>query len=80
MSVCVDAHCYSSASMQIARINQKYDFKIQRVRNDFFMRRFEKMRTIRSLEERRKQEIRMAYARSSRWGQYDRGYDSNHHY
>ena len=44
------------------------------------MRRFEKMRTIRSLEEQRKQEIRMAYARSSRWGQYDRGYDSNHHY
>jgi hypothetical protein len=66
--------------MQIARINQKYDFKIQRVRNDFFMRRFEKMRMIRSLEEQRKQEIRMAYARSSRWGQHDRGYDSNHHY
>ena len=44
------------------------------------MRRFEKMRTIRSLEEQRKQEIRMAYARSSRSGQYDRGYDSNHYY
>ena len=66
--------------MQIARINQKYDFKIQRVRNDFFMRRFEKMRMIRSLEEQRKQEIRMAYARSSRWGQHDRDYDSNHRY
>ena len=66
--------------MQIARINQKYDFKIQQVRNNFFMRRFEKMRMIRSLEEQRQQEIRMAYARSSRWGQHDRGYDSNHHY
>ena len=66
--------------MQIAQINRKYDFKVERVRNDFFMRRFEKMRMIRSLEEQRKQEIRMAYARSSRWGQHDRGYDSNHHY
>jgi hypothetical protein len=66
--------------MQIARINQKYDFKIQKVRNDFFMRRFEKMKMIRSLEEQRKQEIRMVYARSSRWGQHDRGYDSNHRY
>ena len=66
--------------MQIAQINRKYDFKIERVRNDFFMRRFEKMRMIRSLEEQRKQEIRMAYARSGRWGQHDRGYDSNHRY
>jgi hypothetical protein len=66
--------------MQIAQINRKYDFKIQRVRNDFFMRRFEKMRMIRSLEEQRKQEIRMAYARSARWGQHNRGYDSNHRY
>jgi len=66
--------------MQIAQINRKYDFKIQRVRNDFFMRRVEKMRVIRSLEEQRKQEIRMAYARSGKWGQRDRGYDSNHRY
>lgn len=66
--------------MQIAQINRKYDFRIERVRNDFFMRRFEKMRMIRSLEEQRKQEIRMAYARSGRWGQHDRDYESNHHY
>jgi hypothetical protein len=66
--------------MQIAQINRKFDFKIQRVRNDFFMRRFEKMKMIRSLEQQRKQEIKMAYARSSRWGQHDRGYDSNHHF
>src|SRR5436190_3082273 len=63
--------------MQIAQINRKYDFKIERVRNDFFMRRFEKMRMIRSLEEQRKQEIRMAYARSGRWGQHDHDYNSN---
>jgi len=66
--------------MQVAQINRKYDFKIQRVRNDLFMRRFEKMRMIHSLEEQRKQEIRMAYARSSRWDQHNRGYDSNHRY
>jgi hypothetical protein len=70
--------------MQIAQINRKYDFKIDRVKDDFSMRRYEKMRMIRSLEEQRQQEIRMAYARSNKWGQqdhgHDRGYDSNHHY
>ena len=70
--------------MQIAQINRKYDFKIDRVKDNFFMRRYEKMRMIRSLEEQRQQEIKMAYARSNKWGQqdhgHDRGYDSNHHY
>ena len=65
--------------MQIAQINRKYDFKIQRVRNDFFMRRFEKMRMIRSLEQQRQQEIRMAYAWSGK-GHHNRGYDSDHRY
>jgi hypothetical protein len=65
--------------MQIAQVNRKYDFKIQRVKNDYFMRRFEKMRVIRSLEAQRQQEIRMLYARNKR-GQHDRGYESNHHY
>jgi len=70
--------------MQIAQINRKYDFKIDRVKNDFFMRRYEKMRMIRSLEAQRQQEIKMTYARSNKWGQqdhgHDRDYDSNHHY
>jgi len=66
--------------MQIAQINRKYDFKIQSVRNDFFMRRVEKMRMIHLLEVQRKREITMAYERSKRWGQRDRGYDSNHRY
>jgi hypothetical protein len=50
------------------------------------MRRYEKMRVIRSLEEQRMQEIRMAYARSKNrgWQQhdygFDRGYESNRHY
>jgi hypothetical protein len=66
--------------MQIARINRKYDMKIDRLRDNRFMRRNEKMRMIRSLEAQRQQEIRMAYARSNKRGQHDRGYDSNHRY
>jgi len=66
--------------MQIAQVNRKYDFKIQKVKNDYFMRRNEKMRVIRSLEAQRQQEIRMLYARSGKKGQHDRGYDSNHRY
>ena len=66
--------------MQIAQVNRKYDFKIQKVKNDHFMRRNEKMRVIRSLEAQRQQEVRMLYARNNKKGQHDRGYDSNHHY
>lgn len=66
--------------MQIAQVNRKYDFKIDRVRNNYFMRRYEKMRMIRSLEEQRQQEIRMLYAISDRRGQHGRGYDPNHRY
>jgi hypothetical protein len=66
--------------MQIAQVNRKYDLRIQKVKNDFFMRRFEKMRVIRSLEAQRQQEIRMLHARSNKKGQRDRGYDSNHRY
>jgi len=66
--------------MQIAQVNRKYDLKIQRVKNDYFMRRFEKMRVIRFLEAQRQQEIRMLYARSNKKGQHDHGYDANHRY
>jgi hypothetical protein len=66
--------------MQIARVNRKYDFKIHKVNNDYFMRRNEKMRVIRSLEAQRQQEIRMLYARNNKKGQHDRDYDSNHRY
>jgi len=69
-----------SIKMQIAQVNRKYDFKIQQVKNDRFIRRSEKMRVIRSLEAQRQQEIRMAYARSNKRGQHDRGYDSNHRF
>jgi hypothetical protein len=67
--------------MQIAMINRKYDYQIQRVRNDFFMGRNEKMRAIRSLEMQRQREVKMMYARAgNRNGQIDRRYDSNRRY
>lgn len=61
---------------QIAAINHEFDFKIQRVRNSFFMSRFEKQRQIRSLEQQRQFEIRMAYAkfRHNKYGRDDRRY------
>lgn len=67
--------------MQIAMINRKYDYQIQRVRNDFFMGRYEKMRAIRSLEMQRQREVKMMYARAgNRNGQIDRRYDPTRRY
>jgi hypothetical protein len=70
-----------SIEMQVAQINRKYDIQAQRVRNDVFIRRFEKTRVLRSLEAQRQQEIRMVYARSgnNRGWKDDRGYNSNHY-
>ncbi len=48
---------------KIAAINREYDSKIQRVRNNFFMRSFEKQKQIRSLEQERQFEIRMVYSK-----------------
>jgi hypothetical protein len=67
-----------SIEMQVAQINRKYDMQVQRVKNDFFMRRFEKTRVLRSLEAQRQQEIKMLYKRAGDRRQYDRGY-SNHY-
>ena len=70
--------------MQIARINQMFDYKIQMVKRDFRMSRFEKQRLIRSLEQQRQQEIRMVYAKfndRNRYGNpYGRNDRSNGHY
>jgi hypothetical protein len=68
--------------MQIAQINREYDFKIQRIRNSFFMSRWEKQRQIRFLEEQRQHEIRMVYARFSknRNRHHDRDDHSNRRY
>ncbi len=67
--------------MQIAQINREFDYKTEKVRNSFYMSRWEKQRQIRFLEERRQQEIRKVYFRFK----YNRGYDDRdfpdrHHY
>jgi hypothetical protein len=67
--------------MQIARINREYDYRIQRVRNSFFMSRWEKQREIRFLQDQRQQEIRMVYAKfSKRNHRGDRDDRSNRRY
>ena len=48
---------------QINAINREFDSKIQRVKNNLFMSRFEKQRKIRQLEQERQFEIRMVYAK-----------------
>ena len=70
--------------MEIARINQAYDFKVQKVMRNYFMSRFEKQRQLRFLQEQRQREISMVYARSNdRRGGYngrDNRNDQPYHY
>lgn len=49
--------------MEIARINREYDYKIQSVRNKFFMSWYQKKRQIEFLKDQRDREIRRVYAR-----------------
>ena len=66
--------------MEIARINQIYDYRIMRVQRNFYMSRWEKHRQIRFLEQLRQQEIRMVFVKYSdhrgrrhdRYDHYDR--------
>lgn len=51
---------------QIAQVNREYDFKIRKVKNNFFLNRWEKQRQIRFLENQRDHEIRMVYAKFKR--------------
>ncbi|MEO6613793.1 MAG: hypothetical protein ABIT05_13460 [Chitinophagaceae bacterium] len=58
--------------MEIARVNRTYEFKMQQVRNSFFMGRFEKQRQLRFLEAQRQQDIRMIIMKYKRnGGRYD---------
>jgi hypothetical protein len=63
--------------MQIAQINREYDFRIQRVKNSYYMSRWEKQRKISFLLEQRQQEIRMVYMKFSKRNHYDNRYDRN---
>jgi hypothetical protein len=57
--------------MQVAQINREYDFKIQKVRNNYFMSRWEKQRLMRSLEDQRQRELRIVYAKFRNNGRYN---------
>lgn len=57
--------------MEIARINREYDYKVQRIKSNFFMGRFEKDRQIRFLLEQRQREIRMVYIKFPDKHRYD---------
>jgi len=68
--------------LEIARINRDYNYQAQKVRNNFFMSRYEKERRLRLLDEKRDREIRKLYkqygnnGRDNDW--YDRN-DNKHH-
>lgn len=49
--------------LEISGINQEYDYKIQKVKRNFFLNWFEKQRQIRLLEDQRQREINMVYAK-----------------
>lgn len=63
--------------MRVNNINRKYDFKMQQVKYDSYMRRYEKIRVLRFLDAQRQQEIRMLYARAGDRRLYDRGHSNN---
>lgn len=67
--------------MQIAQINREFDYKTDRVRNSFYLSRWEKQRQLRFLEEQRQREIRKVYLRFkySR-GYHDRDFPDRRHY
>ncbi len=60
--------------MAIHRINQEYDFRIQRVKNSYYMSRFEKQRKVHFLEQKRQQEIRMLLMTAKK-GKHNNGRD-----
>ncbi len=61
--------------MEIAKINREYDYRIQRVKNNYFMSRWEKQRQISFLQNQRQQEIRMVYAKFSNRNKHNNRYD-----
>lgn len=64
-------------AMEIAQINREYDYKIQTVRNNFFLNRFMKQRKIQQLEDQRQWEIKMVY---KKYSGYKRGGRDRDHF
>jgi len=61
---------------EIARINQEYDYRIQRVKRNFFMNWNEKQRQVRFLEQQRQQEIKMVYLKFNSMKRPDYGHSN----
>jgi hypothetical protein len=64
--------------IEIARVNREYDYKIMKVKNSFFISRWEKEKQIRYLQAQRQQEIRMVYIKFSQ--RRDRDFDRDDHH
>ena len=64
--------------MEIARINQDYDYKIQKVKRNFFLGWFEKQRQIRLLEQQRQRELKMVIIKYTYSKKPDLGRDDRH--
>lgn len=64
-------------AFEVAKINREYDYRIQMVRNNYFMSRFAKARRIEQLQEQRRWEIRMVY---KKFGKHRRGYYNDDRY
>lgn len=50
-------------TLHLAQINREFDFNVQKVRQNRFMNQAQKQRLIRSLDEKRREEIQMVNAR-----------------
>ena len=57
--------------LAIDRINREYDWKIEKVKDNFFKSRSQKRREIRFLNEKRKREIKRTYYTFSKERRYD---------
>ncbi len=66
--------------MMIARINQEYDYKIQKVKRNFFMDWYVKQRQIRNLENERQWQISMVYERFNDYRGRNRNNDRDDRY
>jgi hypothetical protein len=76
-----DRYSYNKreTEMKINQINREYDYKIQGVRNNYFMNRFKKERIINMLEMQRRDEIKMVFAKSYNRRDHDDDYGSRKH-
>ena len=64
---------------RIASINHEYDHRVQDVRRNFFLSWYEKQRRIRMLENQRRWEINMVYAKFNRYRFNDHNNDYGGH-